>query len=65
MMTISHSESLINPKCKMREVICINPTHDTVQFKSDNTKQMCPICNNLMITVVKSVVKIVKNELAE
>lgn len=57
-MTSPSDGSLINPHCKMREVICLNPTHDTIHFNSDVTLEKCPICDNLMITVVKSVVKI-------
>ena len=64
-MTTSHSESLTNPKCKPRELQCDNPTHSLILMVSDNTQQKCPICNNPMITLIKSVVKIVKNELAE
>lgn len=46
--------SLINIERMNRQVICINPTHDTVTLNTTETQPKCPICDNVMVTVVKS-----------
>jgi hypothetical protein len=58
MTSHSDKQSLINPECKPRELMCQNPTHSEIRVVSSVTHEKCPICDNLMITVVKSVVKI-------
>ncbi len=55
MMTFPSDNSLINYDRMTREVICLNPTHSTVTMRSNETQPKCPICENVMITVVKSV----------
>lgn len=46
--------SLINLDRMKRTVVCINPTHNTVTFDTMSIEPRCPICENLMVTVVKS-----------
>jgi hypothetical protein len=58
--------TLINKDRTWKTIICLNPTHSTVQFETNEIGGIkCPICEALMITIVKSVViieNIVKSE---
>lgn len=59
----SPSDDLINDERMRREVMCLNPNHNTLQVLTWLRKPMCPICGFQMVTVVKSVVRI--DELAK
>lgn len=51
---ISPFDSLINFERMDRQVICLNPTHDTITMHSIETQPKCPICDNVMVRVIKS-----------
>lgn len=48
-------KSLINYEKMEREVICLNPAHETVIINSLETQPKCPLCESIMVVVVKSV----------
>lgn len=45
---------LINKDRTWRTVICLNPTHSTIQFDTNGIGTIkCPICESPMVTVIK------------
>jgi hypothetical protein len=46
--------TLINFERMNREVVCLNPTHPTITLNTTETQPKCPICDNVMVTVIKS-----------
>lgn len=44
----------LNTDRMYRQLICLNPTHSTIEFESNEAQPKCPICGNTMVTVVKS-----------
>lgn len=47
---------LINKERVMRNVICINPTHDTIIMYTGKKFPKCPICDNLMVHLVQPMI---------
>jgi len=44
---------MINKDRTWRDIICLNPTHSTVTFRTNQTGRInCPICTNAMVTVL-------------
>lgn len=63
-MSDSNNKDLINYDRTWRTVICINPGHETVQFDSNQIGEIrCPLCESLMVKVVKSILREIRNEL--
>lgn len=56
---------MINKDRMNRKVKCLNIDHELLAYITDQQIPKCPICDRVMVTVVKSVVKIVKNELVK
>lgn len=56
-------QDLINKHKTWRTVICINPDHATVQFDTNDIGNIqCPICESTMVTLVRSVLNIVREK---
>lgn len=47
-------EDLINRDRLWRQVYCRNRVHDLVTYKTNDPDPRCPVCDNCMITEVKS-----------
>ncbi len=57
------NDTLINYERTWRTVICLNPSHDTVQFNSNEIGTIgCPTCGEAMVVLIKPVI-VIKNEL--
>lgn len=50
-----HSDKdLINKERTWKNVICLNPDHDTMEFRTNRIGNIhCPICDMIMVVVVK------------
>ena len=47
------NENLINFERTWKNVICLNPAHDTLSFRTNREGDIkCTICQNLMVTEV-------------
>lgn len=58
-MTFPSKIDLINRERTWKEVICLNPGHQTVKFDTNDTGTIkCPICKSPMVVFVKSVITI-------
>lgn len=54
---------LLNRDRMWRDVICLNPDHATVQFQTNEIGTIkCPMCESIMVTVVKPVITIIQNK---
>ena len=66
-MTILHKHhnlQLINTERTWRWVICINPKHETIRFRTNEVGNIeCPICLTLMVTEIISPFDIISDEL--
>lgn len=51
---------IINKERIGRNVICINPDHDTIIMYTKAKLPKCPYCNNLMVHLIKPLIEIDK-----
>lgn len=59
----SHSKDLINYERTWRTVICLSPTHETIQFDSNEIGTIrCPMCESPMVVLIRPAV-VIKHEL--
>lgn len=53
-MTFPSDKTLINYERMSRQVICLNPTHSPITIYTNETQPQCPICTNVMVSIIKS-----------
>ena len=48
-----HDKKLINMERTWRFIICINPKHELIRFRTNEVGNIdCPICRELMVTEI-------------
>lgn len=57
-----HNLQLINTERTWKFVVCLNPKHDTIRFKTNEIRIECPICRTPMITEIISPFDIIRDK---
>lgn len=55
-------KKLINTEKTWKIVVCLNPKHDTIRFKTNEIGIECPLCRTLMVTEIISPFDIIRND---